>query len=130
MSLCKLAYFVHIGRLVVFRSHLDKKRRCNVYRPSKFMGFVLLVRGGLDLRFLPYYLGYHILSFPNYSRFLVGSDGAILVTPGAISVNGHISTKLHHFYAIRNLNNFANWSRLVWLSHNLRKGTSLFEMLP
>ena len=96
------------------------------------MRFVLLTRGGLDLQFLPFnnYLGYQILSFRNYSRFLVGSDGAIPVTPGAISVTGHISTKLHYFYAKRNLNNFANWSRLVWLSHNLRKGTSLYETLP
>ena len=89
------------------------------------------MRGSLDLPiFAINYLGYLILSFPNFSRFLVGSDGAIPVIPGAISVSGHISTKLHYFYAIRNLNNFANWSRLVWLSHNLRKGTSLFETLP
>ena len=60
----------------------------------------------------------------------MGSDGAIPVTPGAISVSGYISNKLHDFYAISNLNNFANWSRLVWLSQNLREGTSLFEMLP
>ena len=34
------------------------------------------------------------------------------------------------FYAISNLNNFVKWSRLVWLSQNLREGTSLFETLP
>ena len=60
----------------------------------------------------------------------MGSDGAIPVTPGAISVSGHISNKLHDFYAISNLINFANWSKLVWLSQNLREGTSLFETLP
>ena len=53
----------------------------------------------------------------------MGSDGAIPVTPGTISVSGHISNKLHDFYAISNLINFANWSRLVWLSQNIRKGT-------
>ena len=59
----------------------------------------------------------------------MSSDGAIPVTPGAISVSGHISNKLYDFYAISNLNNFAKWSRLVWLSQNLREGTSLFETL-
>ena len=42
------------GRLVVFRSHLDKNPRCYVYRPSKFTWFVLLTRGGLDLQFCYY----------------------------------------------------------------------------
>ena len=70
-------------------------------------------------------LGYHILSFPNYSRYSVSSDGAIPVISGAISVIGHISNKLYDFYVISNLNNFAKWSRLVWLSQNVRQGTSI-----
>ena len=80
----------------------------------------LVDEGGLDLQFLPLIIWdiYHILSFRKYSHFSVGSNGSIPATPGAISVSGHISNKLQDFYAISNLINFANWSRLVWLSQN------------